>query len=359
MRIVCPNCSSQYEVAKDAIPDEGRDVQCAKCSEIWFQAQPMQLTLDEAPLTLDTESVQANTDTDSSDASDTPPADTSSGAPEEPTMFRSQRADRMKATPEVQSILQEEAAFSSNAKVDDTAPAKPSEPTPEVQESAATENQVARKNSEIDSSEGVTIASAKSLKDILASEAIEVVDAPVNPTANEPSLDQLGMTRPKAVIQPETQDAILKPASAMAEAQAPQPQKQPEAKKQDVAPEASSKTGKAVFTDIDELNTNIKISETDANANDDLTLIQEEMPATQSRSFLYGFTTACVVVALGAFTYVLAPKISQAVPASASVLSAYTAKVDSKRMVLQDLYYQGGEPGFGTLFNNLKQKFAN
>ena len=37
MRLICPNCSAQYEVAQDAIPESGRDVQCANCGDTWFQ----------------------------------------------------------------------------------------------------------------------------------------------------------------------------------------------------------------------------------------------------------------------------------------------------------------------------------
>lgn len=37
MRIVCPRCVAQYEVDESAIPETGREVQCANCENIWFQ----------------------------------------------------------------------------------------------------------------------------------------------------------------------------------------------------------------------------------------------------------------------------------------------------------------------------------
>jgi predicted Zn finger-like uncharacterized protein len=37
MRIVCPRCVAQYEVGETAIPESGREVQCANCENIWFQ----------------------------------------------------------------------------------------------------------------------------------------------------------------------------------------------------------------------------------------------------------------------------------------------------------------------------------
>lgn len=39
MRLVCPKCEAKYEVPDDAIPDSGRDVQCANCGHAWFQAR--------------------------------------------------------------------------------------------------------------------------------------------------------------------------------------------------------------------------------------------------------------------------------------------------------------------------------
>ncbi|MDZ7906047.1 MAG: zinc-ribbon domain-containing protein [Cypionkella sp.] len=40
MRLQCPNCDAEYEVDANAIPYEGRDVQCSNCGHGWFQAHP-------------------------------------------------------------------------------------------------------------------------------------------------------------------------------------------------------------------------------------------------------------------------------------------------------------------------------
>ena len=40
MRLVCPNCSAQYEIEGSMIPDEGRDVQCSNCGHTWFELPP-------------------------------------------------------------------------------------------------------------------------------------------------------------------------------------------------------------------------------------------------------------------------------------------------------------------------------
>ena len=42
MRLVCPNCNAQYDIASDAIPEGGRDVQCSSCSHTWFQTEKVE-----------------------------------------------------------------------------------------------------------------------------------------------------------------------------------------------------------------------------------------------------------------------------------------------------------------------------
>lgn len=37
MRLICPKCEAQYDVADEAIPPGGRDVQCSNCQQTWFQ----------------------------------------------------------------------------------------------------------------------------------------------------------------------------------------------------------------------------------------------------------------------------------------------------------------------------------
>lgn len=42
MRLVCPNCDTEYEVDESMIPAAGRDVQCSNCMKTWFQSGPTQ-----------------------------------------------------------------------------------------------------------------------------------------------------------------------------------------------------------------------------------------------------------------------------------------------------------------------------
>ena len=53
MRLICPNCSAQYEIDASLIPDEGRDVQCSNCGHTWFELPPP--PADTGPVTLEEE----------------------------------------------------------------------------------------------------------------------------------------------------------------------------------------------------------------------------------------------------------------------------------------------------------------
>jgi predicted Zn finger-like uncharacterized protein len=46
MRLVCPTCDAEYEIARTAIPRSGREVECSNCGHSWFQAFA-DLTIDE------------------------------------------------------------------------------------------------------------------------------------------------------------------------------------------------------------------------------------------------------------------------------------------------------------------------
>jgi predicted Zn finger-like uncharacterized protein len=49
MRLICPNCSAQYEIDASLIPDEGRDVQCSNCGHTWFELPPAPPAFTDAP----------------------------------------------------------------------------------------------------------------------------------------------------------------------------------------------------------------------------------------------------------------------------------------------------------------------
>ncbi len=115
MRLTCPNCSAQYEVPDEVIPEEGRDVQCSACDHTWFQAKhPVAETPEPAPAEADTpepEAVEPVADEDPQPEEAAPVV--AEIAPEPEPKPEPEPADAKptgNVDPAVANILQEEAA---------------------------------------------------------------------------------------------------------------------------------------------------------------------------------------------------------------------------------------------------------
>lgn len=51
MRIVCTECTAQYEIDDALLPDAGREVQCSSCGHVWFQEKSPNLAPKETAQT--------------------------------------------------------------------------------------------------------------------------------------------------------------------------------------------------------------------------------------------------------------------------------------------------------------------
>ncbi|MDA8585122.1 zinc-ribbon domain-containing protein [Rhodobacteraceae bacterium] len=67
MRLICPNCSAQYEIDTALVPDEGRDVQCSNCGHTWFELPPPPEEFTEQALSAHT-TEDASAEADDNDA---------------------------------------------------------------------------------------------------------------------------------------------------------------------------------------------------------------------------------------------------------------------------------------------------
>ena len=64
MIITCPNCNKQFQIENSLIPDEGRDLQCGSCNNVWFykieEEKSEILQLKEELISKDTETKNVN-----------------------------------------------------------------------------------------------------------------------------------------------------------------------------------------------------------------------------------------------------------------------------------------------------------
>lgn len=101
MRLICPNCGAQYEVADDVIPEDGRDVQCSNCAHTWFESRGASDVEDEF-----SEEVQTPAETTADDA-EVWGAEDYAAKPQTPAK---PAAKRQELDPAIADILREEAA---------------------------------------------------------------------------------------------------------------------------------------------------------------------------------------------------------------------------------------------------------
>ncbi|HCP82052.1 MAG TPA: thioredoxin [Octadecabacter sp.] len=125
MRMICPNCGAQYEVADDVIPESGRDVQCSNCGHTWFE-QPGASEAAEHGASID-----APSEPEPEVVSEPEPEPEPEPTPEpevEPESERSAPQQR-EMDPEVADILREEAEYEQAAR---QAEADPIETQPDL-----------------------------------------------------------------------------------------------------------------------------------------------------------------------------------------------------------------------------------
>jgi len=129
MRLICPNCGAQYEVAEDVIPEGGRDVQCSNCGHTWFETPGASVAAENDPDLAEPEDIEdlggddpddlVSDDLDEDVAVSPPPpsnyppldqgADRMAAAPIPPGVERA-KPQRQKLDPSITDILREEAA---------------------------------------------------------------------------------------------------------------------------------------------------------------------------------------------------------------------------------------------------------
>lgn len=299
MRLTCPNCAAQYEVAPEAIPPQGRDVQCSACGQTWFErpaaegpeADPeagiprvendpeeaddlaeMEASPPPVPPTL------AAPPTPAAAMAPVPPAAAAAAAvppvsapPEAPAAPPPSAAERQRVPPEVERILREEAQHEARVRAEEVvrraaAGSEPS-PVPPIGRPAS------------------------------APPRGEVIDVPV-------------------AVEPEPP-----PEAPAARPQAPAPLVRPARPARPMDREL----------DIDRINSTLRSQADQLGARAPRV---EGAPAASRRrgsGFGGGFWGALLVIALLAAVYVYRGQIVQAVPAAAAVLDPYAEAVETGR----------------------------
>lgn len=351
MRLVCPNCEAKYEVPEDAIPETGRDVQCANCGHAWYQMRPRSGAMDAgaAPVA--------------------PPAPVVE-PPQEPEI-----APAAEAVPEVEVVAHEAPAAPEPAPVEEVEPPAPEEiaatlapvePEPE----AAVEIEVPPVDAAIDAPDAAVVPPvneivepAPAVEDVSATEAetvaaeAEVVEdvmpssegeappaaAPIAAAAAAYAVDDsvLAILREEAEREAEARKVEAARLETQTELgiEAAIPPARPAA----IAVDTVSGDGLADdklaarrtrLPDVEEINSTLRPSET---SEADTVETSQGQPVEARSSFRSGFLLVLSVAILASAIYGSADAIAGLIPALAEPLKAYVGFIDSLRLHLDGL----------------------
>ena len=271
MRLICPNCGAQYEVADDVIPQAGRDVQCSNCGQTWFEhpgaseaaedgidlpppPAPESETTPEPEPAPEPEAEPENipdSEPDSDDPSGDDAADDDSPAPNQP--------ERRELDPDVASILREEAD----------------------REEAARQ--------------------AESRPDLETQQDLGLDDTP---SAQDQRDEEARRRMARLRGEPEAAAAATVAASR-----------------------------RELLPDIEEINSTLR-SSSEREGSGHQTEAVAAQGRQRKRGFRFGFWLIVIVAAIAAAIYVFAPQISALVPALEPILTSYVEMVDQARLWL-------------------------
>ncbi|WP_176473812.1 zinc-ribbon domain-containing protein [Actibacterium ureilyticum] len=359
MRLICPNCSAQYEVDDSVIPAEGRDVQCSNCGQTWFQPAAAIAATPAEPEPVDTP--VAETQPDEEYIEDTvepeiPEPDTAEPAPEADESVVSfdqdtetfyefntddDTADDLSApdeAPEAPPAPEAEPEADAPILAEDTPPA----PEPAVAEGADT---AAPEDTAPDApAETPDDGTDAAIAGLMAGAFGDVpVDAEETPQPPRRALDESVVNvlreeaeheqRARAADENDTlfggqREMGLQGAAAVTALVGAD----------DASDDRDAGSRRDLLPDIEEINSTLRAtSERHGQFNSDEEIAPDHDLEPQSSSFGRSFSLVILFAGLLVALYIFAPDIAAKLPAAKPALDMYTGGVDAGRVALDDL----------------------
>ncbi|MEO0945394.1 MAG: zinc-ribbon domain-containing protein [Pseudomonadota bacterium] len=331
MRLVCPNCSAQYEIDGSMIPDEGRDVQCSNCGHTWFELPAPTTNFEEIAPEADV-AVEASDETIAeSDTDDEANADAAFAEPEK-------SADAIK---DIDAITEREVSEIIEAYVDPDDDLEVEPEPAEEEDSPSNTIAAAAMAALLDKAEGKTSAddpTAKKPRRAADVAALEILreEAEREMTQRRGDVDVLETQTDLGLDDLSSEDEPSRALKARmahlgdedAEATVRQPSAPPVSRRPSTVPERSEAESYAeprrdLLPDIDEINSTLKPA---------------SVESTEGKSgFLTGFLVMVVAAFLLILAYAQAPFIVQLFPESEAMIISYVDQANAFRDWLQGL----------------------
>ncbi len=311
MRLICPNCGAQYEVANDAIPAAGRDVQCSNCGHAWFQRpQEADIAADDVA----TAEVAAAVD---KIAEPSPKSDEMV----EPTVSSTASSDQSDAAPAPDAVATPDA---------DAEIAPPAEPEAEL---AAAEVAVPVEPA-------VTSPEAPSAPAPSPSPSQRSLDDSLMAVLREEAEREVSQRRAEASRGIETQPELGLDAALAAPADASIKKVAPVDDFSDLSSDAEYISGvpgasvrpaarRDLLPDVEVISSTLRSS---SGASDDDNPMPDLPPIRRQGGFRSGFLLSVLLAVIVVVAYILAPRLAEQFPAAKGALDAYVAGIDALRL---------------------------
>ena len=352
MRLVCPNCEAKYEVPEDAIPETGRDVQCANCGHAWYQMRPRAAAVETAAPVAAPASALVPERVPEPEPAQAPEAVT---APEPVVEVAAEaEPDPVAETPAVEEMVPEPSlAETEPVDVAPVAeePASPeaaldAEPVPEtaavVESDAVAESEaVVGPPQEVPDAADAPIEASGAAVPEAAADEDKASDAPIAAAAAGAAAyavddSVLAILREEAEREAQARRAeIAKPLEIQPDLGIEQAIPASRQASEPLVEDASQAVRRTRLPDVEEINSTLRPSDTVVVED----LAPEPVPvAAEGRSsFRSGFLLVMTVAILGSAIYGSADAIAQLVPALEGPLKGYVGFVDSLRLQLDGL----------------------
>ncbi len=319
MRLTCPNCGAQYEVPDEVIPETGRDVQCSNCGDTWFQNHPSQQADDASDAT---EAPHPGWDSPEDDAVDdfAPEVeDTVDDGSDDPAEDMPAAEPEDEATPEPEDPEEYEDAAEEGA---DEPEASVEEPEDLAEDDEADEEETP----EVPARRALDPAIA----DLLREEAAREEEARAAEGGGLETQPDLGLDGQSDEDDQRSQQAK----SRMARMRGLPEDSDAEA--EDPEPDPGLISRRNLLPDIDEINSSLDSESVRAEAEQAGGDGASGGVAVGKSGFGTGFRRVVLLVLILVLLYVLAPVISENVPALAGVMKSYVDTVNAGRIWLND-----------------------
>jgi predicted Zn finger-like uncharacterized protein len=318
MRLICPNCGAQYEVADDVIPQAGRDVQCSNCGHTWFENRGASAAHDE-------EAHQGDLDaaTDDADVHDDEDQDAEDVA--EPAAMAPESEPESEPEPEPQEADHDDAPSAPTAHDDEISDSVAAARVSLAETFGAKEEKAPEAVAPPPAPPAQPAGESKprsaitdSIADILREEAArEDAARKAEMSGGLESQGDLGLESASSIDAQRKQEAATRIARMKGEENAA------------AVAAAAAATRREMLPDIEEINSTLRSS---AERGEAPPPMPEEVRRSKRMGFRFGFMTVLTLFIVLIAIYLLADQIRTAVPALEDVLTQYVAVVDNLRL---------------------------